>query len=88
MWAYEEDAAYMEPLIVGLRHVLGAHLVVLTTDPPVMRDRYEAHPDRYFSASRVLAANERFTRLPLLMPPEVKTLHLDTGRMTVEQSCA
>jgi hypothetical protein len=70
MWAYEEDAAYMEPLIVGLRHVLGAHLVVLTTDPPVLKDRYEAHPDRYFSASRVLAANERFTRLPLLMPPE------------------
>ena len=85
MWAYDDTPAYMTPLIEALGQVPDVRLVLLTTSAEELRRRYRARPDAWFSEERVLAANERFARLPSAVPAGVGVLRLDTGALSVDE---
>lgn len=56
MWAYEEHADYMLPLIRGLRHLPDARVVVLTAGAEELRRRYQQEPYVWFSEAITLPA--------------------------------
>ncbi len=77
----------MEPLVRGAREIRGLRLVVLTADESTVRRRYEAAPDRFFRLDQVTAANAGFKELVRVLPPEIPTLHLDTGSLSPVECC-
>ncbi len=87
MWAYASNPEYMMPLLGALRSVPEVYVIVLTTDPDTLHRRYAERGDRFFSEERLRFVNERFALLPVQLPDEVGTLHLDTGRLTVRECC-
>jgi hypothetical protein len=87
MWAYSKDRSYMEPLVRVAREIRGLRLVVLTADERTLRGRYEAAPDRFFRLDQVMAANAGFKELVRVLPPEIPTLHLDTGLLSPAECC-
>jgi hypothetical protein len=62
-------------------------LVVLTADDRTLRRRYEAAPDRFFRLDQVMAANAGFKDLVRVLPPEILTVHLDTGSLSPVECC-
>ncbi len=76
-----------QPLVRAAGEIRGLRLVVLTADESTLRSRYEAAPDRFFRLDQVIAANAEFKDLVRMLPPEILTLHLDTGSLTPVECC-
>ncbi|MDP8922097.1 MAG: hypothetical protein M3O34_04385 [Chloroflexota bacterium] len=55
---------------------------------PELRRRYERAPDLYFSLDVIQAANARFPSLLPLLPPSLRSVHVDTKNASVDEVVA
>ncbi len=89
-WAYGpatgHEVAFMPELIARFQPVEDARLVLLTASPEELRRRYARQPDLYFSLDVIQAANARFPSLLPLLPPGLRSLHVDTTSVSVDQA--